>query len=58
MRAFDDVLALVEADLRLRHVLFDAAELAAFVEAVYPLVEPGDTPELWAECFLVALAGA
>ena len=46
----------VEADLR--HVPFSAAELAAFVEAVWPLVEPHDTPARWAECFLVALAGA
>jgi hypothetical protein len=33
---------LVEADLRLRHVPFDAAELRALVREVWPLVEPGD----------------
>ena len=49
---------LVEADLRLRHVPFDAAELQAFVADVWPLVEPGDLPERWSEAFLVALAGA
>ena len=34
----------VEADLRLRHVPFDLAELRAFLEACWPLVEPGDSP--------------
>jgi len=51
-----DFFALVEIDLRLRHVPFCAAELWAFAEAVWPLVEPGDTPELWAQAFLVATA--
>ena len=49
---------LVEADLRLRHVPFDAAELHEFTLDVWPLVEPGDTAERWAEAFLVARAGA
>jgi hypothetical protein len=49
---------LVEADLQLRHVPFDAAELHAFVEDVWGLVEPGDAPERWAEAFLVATVGA
>jgi hypothetical protein len=48
----------VEADLRLRHVPFDKAELAAFLRSVWPLVEPSDRPEHWAEAFLVALAEA
>jgi hypothetical protein len=47
----------VEADLRLRHVPFDQGELRAFVRDVWPLVEAGDTPERWAECFLVGAAG-
>jgi hypothetical protein len=46
----------VEADLRLRHVLFDKAELAAFLRSVWPLVEPGDLPAKWAEAFLVEAA--
>jgi len=37
---------------------FDAAELRAFVQDVWPLVEPGDSPERWAEAVLVAPAGA
>jgi hypothetical protein len=37
---------------------FDLAELRAFVADVWPLVEPGDAPERWAEAFLVALQGA
>ena len=48
--------AAVEADLRLRHAPFDAAELAAFLASVWPLVEPSDTPEQWAQAFLVATA--
>jgi hypothetical protein len=48
----------VEADLRLRHVAFDKAELVEFIRNVWPLVEPGDTPGRWAEAFLVARAGA
>jgi hypothetical protein len=50
----DDFLVLVETDLRLRHVPFDLAELRAFVEDAWPLVEPGDTPETWATTFLQA----
>jgi hypothetical protein len=50
--------AAVERDLQLRHVPFDKAELASFLRSVYPLVEPEDSPERWAEAFLVALAGA
>jgi len=52
MNAPDDFLALVEADLRLRHVPFDLAELRAFVEDVFPLVAPDDLPGRWAEVFL------
>jgi hypothetical protein len=48
----------VEADLQLRHAPFDKAELAEFLKSVWPLVEPGDGPERWAEAFLGALAGA
>jgi hypothetical protein len=48
----------VEADLRLRHVPFDRAELVEFIRNVWPLVEPDDTPAHWAEAFLVARAGA
>jgi hypothetical protein len=48
----------VEADLRLRHVPFDQAELLEFVADVWPLVEPGDRPERWAEALLVANQGA
>ena len=44
--------ALVEADLRLRHVPFDLAELRAFVADVFPLVAPDDLPGRWAEVFL------
>jgi len=51
-------LHLLAYDLQLRHVPFDLAELRAFVEDVWPLVEPGDAPERWAEAFLVALPGA
>ncbi len=47
-----DFLALVEADLRLRHVPFDLAELRAFVEDVFTLVAPDDLPGRWAEAFL------
>jgi hypothetical protein len=39
-------------------VALDAAELLEFVRDVWPLVEPGDSPERWACAFLVALAGA
>jgi len=46
-----DFLAAVERDLQLRHVPFDMADLAEFLESVWPLVEPGDTPERWAEAF-------
>jgi hypothetical protein len=48
----------VEADLRLRHVPFDKAELAEFLGPVWPLVEPGDPPAKWAEAFLVGTAAA
>jgi hypothetical protein len=48
----------VEADLQLRHVPFDKAELDAFLRSVWPLVEPGDTAERFAQAFLVALTGA
>ena len=50
--------AAVEADLQLRHVAFDKAELAAFLASVWPLVEANDTAERWAEAFLVSVAGA
>jgi hypothetical protein len=52
----NEFFALVEADLRLRHVPFDAAELEAFVEDVWPLVEPGDEPARWAELRAMRLA--
>jgi hypothetical protein len=52
----DDFLVLVETDLRLRHVPFDLAELRTFVADVWPLVEPGDTPETWATTCLQAPA--
>jgi hypothetical protein len=58
MSPFDDFLAAVERDLQLRHVPFDQAELRQFLEGVWPLVEPGDSPERWAEAFLVARAEA
>jgi hypothetical protein len=48
----------VETDLRLRHVPFDQAELAAFLGSVWPLIEPGDAPERWAQAFLVGTAAA
>jgi len=48
----------VEADLQRRCVPLDAAELLAWACAVWPLVEPGDTPGRWATAFLVALQGA
>jgi hypothetical protein len=50
--------ALVEADLRLRHVPFDAAELAAFVEDVWDLARHEPDAQRWAEAFLVAKVGA
>ena len=49
---------LVEADLQLRHVAFDAAELHAFVEDVWPLARHEPDAQRWAEAFLVARAGA
>ena len=49
---------LFEADLRLRHVPFDHRELETFISDVWPLVEPGASPERWAEAFLASLAGA
>jgi hypothetical protein len=49
---------LVEADLRLRHVSFDAAELAAFVEDVGDLARHEPDAPRWAEAFLVAKEGA
>ena len=49
---------LVEHDLQLRHVPFDAAELRQFIEDVWDLVEPDDAPVRWAEVFLVARVGA
>jgi hypothetical protein len=36
---------------------FDKAELTAFLQSAYPLVEPDDRPERRAEAFLVGLAG-
>ena len=53
-----DFFALVERDHQLRHVPFDAAELADFLRSVWPLVEEGDTPAEWAEAFLARAAGA
>jgi hypothetical protein len=49
---------LVEADLRLRHVPFDAAELCAFVEDVWDLARHEPDAQRWAEAFLVAKVGA
>ena len=49
---------LVEADLQLRHVPFDAAELAEFVEDVWDLARHEPDAQRWAEAFLVARAGA
>jgi hypothetical protein len=40
----EDFLAWVEADLQLRHVPFDLAELQQFVEDIWPLIEPDDDP--------------
>jgi hypothetical protein len=48
----------VKRDLRLRHAPFDKTELAEFLKCVWPLVEPTDGPERWAEAFLVAKVGA
>ena len=48
----------VEADLRLRHVPFDAAELCAFVEDVWDLARHEPDAPRWAEAFLVAKEGA
>jgi hypothetical protein len=47
-----------EADLRLRHVPFDKAELAKFLGSVWPLVEADDPPAKWAEAFLVGTVAA
>jgi hypothetical protein len=49
---------LVEADLQLRHVPFDAAELQAFVEDVWDLARHEPEPARWDEAFLVAKVGA
>jgi hypothetical protein len=49
---------LVEVDLRLRHVPFDAAELCAFVEDVWDLARHEPDAPRWAEAFLVAKVGA
>jgi len=49
---------LVEADLQLRHVPFDLAELRVFVADVWPVARHEPDPQRWAEAFLVALAGA
>ena len=57
MKAPADFLARVEADLRLRHVPFDLAELRAFVADVFPLVAPDDLPQRWAEAFLKSRRG-
>jgi hypothetical protein len=46
----------VEADLRLRHVPFDAAELRTFLTDCWPLVDADDLPEVWATAFLQATA--
>jgi hypothetical protein len=58
MTSPEDFFRQVEAELRRRHVPFDQAELRAFVEDVWPLVEPGDLPAKWAEAFLVGAVGA
>ncbi len=47
---------LVEADLQLRHVPFDAAELREFIADVWPLVEANDLPATWADAFLASAA--
>jgi hypothetical protein len=47
---------LVVHELQLRHVPFDLAVLRAFLKACYPLMEPGDAPEVWATVFLQATA--
>jgi hypothetical protein len=45
---------LVEQDLRLRHVPFNAGELRTFLADVGPLVE--DLPAVWADRFLASTA--
>jgi hypothetical protein len=42
----------VERGLQLRHVPFDAVELRTFLANCWPLIEPGESPERWAEAFL------
>jgi hypothetical protein len=50
----DDFLALVLADLRLRHVPFDHRRLQEFFDGMWPLVAPDDQPDRWADAFLEA----
>jgi hypothetical protein len=55
-RAQSPFFALVERDLQLRHAPFDKSELVEFMRNVWPLIEPGNLPEVWATAFLQATA--
>jgi hypothetical protein len=47
----------VERTLQARGVPFDAGELLAFIEGMFPLIKVEDPPLLWAGAFLQAQAG-
>ncbi len=45
----------VEADLRARGVPFERDTLRRFLEDTWPLVQPGQTPRLWADAYLESM---
>jgi hypothetical protein len=49
-----DFLTGLEAELRLRGVAFDRADVLAFADAVWPLAQEDTDPVKWADCFLEA----
>ncbi len=53
---YEQFLALVLTELRLRHVPIDRRAFAAFTAAMRPLVEEGDSPQRCADAFLEAQA--
>jgi hypothetical protein len=50
----EEFLALVLAELRLRHVPFDRRDFGEFMGAMRALVAEGDSPQWWADAFLEA----
>jgi hypothetical protein len=49
-----DFLAVLETELAARFAVCDGAELRAFLEAAWPLIEDDPDPARWATAFLEA----